>query len=174
MDKISIKQAILDLLYVDVHLSKVAQDFPNLKPITDYLLESNFIDDEDKPWPSLKSISEATGIEYSTTRTSVRKIHELMFPFMDTPYLNFSNTKFELEIHKFGVSHYMVLDSLPVIPKVGENIQLPFLKAKFQTDDFYVQRVNHYFFRDTQYIQLTILGGDYNLYRNFRKDEGLL
>jgi hypothetical protein len=65
---------------VNVHLSKVAQDFPNLKLITDYLLENNFIDYEDKPWPSLNSISEATGIKYSTIRTSVRKTHELMFP----------------------------------------------------------------------------------------------
>jgi len=65
----------------------------------------------------------------------------------------------------------MVLDSLPVIPKVGENIQLPFLKAKFQTDDFYVQKVNHYFLRDTQHIQLTIVGGNYNLCRHLKKDE---
>ncbi|WP_262914766.1 hypothetical protein [Christiangramia lutea] len=42
MDKISTKQALLDLLHVNVHLPEVAKDYPEFKPKIDFICEGNF------------------------------------------------------------------------------------------------------------------------------------
>jgi hypothetical protein len=91
LDKISTIQALLDLLYVDVHLPKVANDYSELKPITDFIIEGDFLDEEiEKPYPSIKDVADNTGIRYDKVRKQILKPYDLMFPFMGSPYLNFS------------------------------------------------------------------------------------
>ncbi|APS40612.1 hypothetical protein [Salegentibacter sp. T436] len=92
MDRISTKQALLDLLFVDVHLPKVAKDYQEFKPIIDFITEGNFLNEkEDKPYPLVKDVAEHTGIRYDKVRKQILKLYEIMFPYMDHRYLKFTD-----------------------------------------------------------------------------------
>ena len=90
---------------------------------------------------------------------------------MEHPYLSFTKVKYELYFSNFNYRHYMLIDSFPVALRVGENLTMPFLKAKMQTDRFYVSSIRHSFIRETQLIEVELKGGDYNLFWNLRRDE---
>ncbi|APG59006.1 hypothetical protein [Christiangramia salexigens] len=174
MGKISTKQALLDLIHVDVHLPKIASDYPEFKPITDFIIEGDFLnEEEDKPYPTVKDVAEHTDIRYDKVRKQVLKLYDLMFPFLENRYLKFTEVKYQLHFSYFGRDHYMVIDSFPVPLRVGENVSVPFLKAKFQIYQFYVSSINHRFEQNVQYIEVELKSGDYNMYWHLRKDEGL-
>jgi len=59
------------------------------------------------------------------------------------------------------------------MPRIGENITVPFLRAKVGTDSFYVQDIRHQFFGSTHLIDIDLKGGYFNSYYYFRKHEGM-
>lgn len=171
MKDFSIKQALVDLLYVSVHLPKIGEDYPDLKPLIQYLVENKSLDEDDIPYPSIKDVAEATNIKYDKVRKQITRIYELMFPFMEHPYLNFSKVKYELHFSYFNYRHHMLINSFPVPLRIGENIAVPFLKAKMQTDRFYVSSIRHNFMQEIQLVEVELKGGNYNLFWNLRRDE---
>ncbi len=173
MEKFSVKQALLDLLYVDVHLPKVAKDFPEYQTLINFIVTHRSLDDDDVPYPTIKEAAEATNIRYDKIRKQIQKLYELMFPFMEHKYLKFTKVKYELSFSYFKNYHFMVLDQFPVHLRIGENITMPFLRAKLQTDRFHITSIRHNFERDTQIIEIELEGGDYNLFWHIRKDEAM-
>ena len=173
MEKLPLKQALLDLLYVDVHLPKVAEDFPELSSLINFIVDHKSLVDDDVPYPTIKEASQATKMRYDRVRKQIQKLYEIMFPFMDHKYLKFTKVKYELYFSYFGRMHYMLIDEFPVPLRVGENLRMPFLKAKLQTDSFYITSISHYFERDLQKIEVNLKGGHYNLYWHLRKDEAI-
>lgn len=173
MEKFSVKQALLDLLYVDVHLPKVAKDHPKLGPLIKFIVNHKSLIDDDIPYPSIKEASQAINMRYDKVRKQIQQLYDLMFPFMGHPYLRFSKVKYELYFSYFNYKHYMLIDQFPVPLRVGENLTMPFLKAKLQTDRFYISSIRHHFEKDIQKIEVDLKGGDYNLFWHYRLDEAL-
>ncbi len=64
MKKLPLKQALLDLLYVDVHLPKVAEDYPELSSLINFIVDHNSLDDDDVPYPTIKEVAQATKMRY--------------------------------------------------------------------------------------------------------------
>ena len=173
MEKLSVKQALLDLLYVDVHLPKVVKDHPEFSSLINFIVDHKSLDDDDVPYPTIKEVSQVTKMRYDRVRKQIQKLYELMFPFMEHKYLKFTKVKYELYFSYFGNMHFMLIDQFPVPLRVGENLTMPFLKAKLQTDTFYITSIRHHFERDLQKIEVQLKGGDYNLFWHLRKDEAL-
>jgi len=171
MEKFSLKQALLDLLHVDVHLPKIAKDYPEFDPLVAFIVNHKSLEDDNTPYPTMKEAATALNIKYDKVRKQIQKLYNIMFPFMDHKYLKFTKVKYELYFSYFGNMHYMLIDQFPVPLRVGENITMPFLRAKLQTDRFYVASIRHHFDRDLQKIEVTLKGGDYNLFWHHRKDE---
>lgn len=71
MKDFSIKQALVDLSYVSVHLPKIVEDYPDLKPIIRYLVENKALDEDHIPYPSVKDVAEATNIKYDNVRKQI-------------------------------------------------------------------------------------------------------
>jgi len=171
MEEISVKQALLDLLYVDVHLLKVEKEYPQLNPVIQFIIDNKSLDEDGVSYLSIKNVAIETQLKYDTVRKQILKLYNLMLPFMEHPYLSFTKVKYELYFSNFNYRHYMLIDSFPVALRVGENLTMPFLKAKMQTDRFYVSSIRHSFIRETQLIEVELKGGDYNLFWNLRRDE---
>ncbi len=163
MEKFSVKQALLDLLFVDVHLLKIAKDYPEFTTIIQFIVENKSLDEDDIPYPSIKDVAKATDMKYEIVRKQIKSLYNLMFPFMEHKYLSFTNVKYQLFFSNFKNYHYMLIDSFPIPLRVGENITMPFLKAKMKTERFYVSSIEHYFKRGTQLVEVTLKGGHYNI-----------
>lgn len=70
------------------------------------------------------------------------------------------------------------MDLLPLkkimnLPRIGENVTIPFLKAKVDTDYFYVDDIRHHFEGNTQRIDIHLLSGSYNSYWYNRKHQAI-
>ena len=78
----------------------------------------------------------------------------------------------------FGLKHYdeylsIRIDNIPIMPRVGENVTIPFFKAYIGTDLFYVESIHHEFEDGRQSIYIKLNSGLYNLFWHFRKDEAI-
>lgn len=80
MGKFSVKQALLDLLHVDVHLPEISKDHPELNELIQFIVNHKSLTDDDTPYPSIKEASEVTKIDYGKVRNQIKKLYELMFP----------------------------------------------------------------------------------------------
>ncbi len=62
---------------------------------------------------------------------------------------------------------------LAYLPRIVENITVPFLKAEIGSDHFYVQDIRHHFGGNTQTIGVDLKAGSFNSYWYFRKHEAI-
>lgn len=60
---------------------------------------------------------------------------------------------------------------LSQIPRIGENITVPFLEAEIGCNCFYVQDIRHHFGGIIHTIDIDLKGGFFNSYWYFRKHE---
>ena len=57
------------------------------------------------------------------------------------------------------------------IPRVGENIELPFLKAKLETNNFFVNSIKHEFTDEQHEIILFLKPGNFNAFKKMKEEE---
>ena len=65
----------------------------------------------------------------------------------------------------------MESNHLPVIPRVGETVEIPFFRAYLDNTWFHVEKVRHEFTDTGQEVEIFLLPGEYNLYWHYRKDK---
>jgi hypothetical protein len=76
----------------------------------------------------------------------------------------------EIYVHHFQkeVTFYARLSELP---RVGEQIELPFIRPIIGHDSFHVQRVTHAVLNDRQDFELWLTPGAFNLFEHFEKEK---
>lgn len=168
-NKISVKQILIDLLTIREQVFKKYGGNEEYKDLLDFLMAKDYCNDDDLPFPTLKQIEEATGLGTYRTRRQLETIYrELLDCFLD-----FNNVviSFNIEYHK-TYGHFKC-SNLAHLPRIGENIRLPFLKAKMGIDFFYVTDIRQTFEGETQFIEINLKGGFYNAYWHYRKHKAL-
>lgn len=60
---------------------------------------------------------------------------------------------------------------MDVVPRVGENIDIPFFKAYLDTTVFYVESISHELNDQLHEINIHLKRGYYNLFWHYRKDK---
>ncbi|MEJ8802828.1 hypothetical protein [Pontibacter sp. H249] len=141
--------------------------------LKDILARDLFYDDE-APMPSLKDLSAATGLQYGKIRKYVEEIyHDLVLDYEARPVFSFTKVRYEFLIRGWRKGKFMSLeaDQLPVVPRVGEEVSVPFFSAYMRASHFFVEEINHYFDEETQVVKLWLRPGSYNTYWRFRKDK---
>ena len=145
--------------------------YPDYKEIGEIIYEYDYFDDDlQVPFPTMTSISRRTGKTFGKVRKQIKEIHDLIFSENDNN-LNFGKVQYRM-CFSYGENYFEFnLKNLPVIPRVGENLQLPFIKANIMTDLFYVEEVQHVFKNSTQIVEIWCKSGAGNQYLKFRKDK---
>ena len=141
MDKFSYKFAVIDLIYLQVQVEKLIKKYPKYSLIGKSICSEDYFDENsDTPFPTMTSISRDTGLKYNMVRKSIKEIHDLIFAD-DENNLIFPKVKYRF-CFSFLESHfYFTLYNLAVLPRVGENIHIPFFKARLDMQYFYVEEV---------------------------------
>lgn len=60
------------------------------------------------------------------------------------------------------------------MPRVGENIEIPYFQAKIGCQMFYVDSIHHFLEDKKQKIGIFLRSGSFNQYLHLRKDEAYL
>lgn len=127
--------------------------------------------DEDEPIPAVKTFSEKLKMPYTLIRKQLNAIYNDLISYESDVQFNFKKAVYEFRIH--GREEYLTwkVDMLDPIPRVGENISLPYFSEYLDDRNFYVKSITHEFFVDEHIVAISLLGGWYNLFWHFRKDE---
>ncbi|MDQ3396041.1 MAG: hypothetical protein M3512_18300 [Bacteroidota bacterium] len=111
-------------------------------------------------------------LSYTKVRKYLTEIYHDLILIEDTIAFRFPKV-----IYSFNISGHhdsfisFETQSLPVVPRVGENITIPYFKAHLHTDYFHVESIGHTFRDLEQTIDIWLKTGTYNLFWHFRKDQ---
>ncbi len=173
-DSMSTKEMLMDISSMKQKALLLAE---NGKAYTDLLkdiLARDLFYDEEASMPSIKELSQSTGLKYGKIRKYIEAIYQdLILDHEARPLFTFSKVRYELLIRGWRKDKFMTLeaDQLPVIPRVGEGISLPFFSAYMENSNFFVEKIDHRFEEDTQIIKIWLRVGSYNSYWHYRKDK---
>ena len=170
MEKLSIKQALIDLFSVSEQLRRILKDFPEYNVLLNYLMEKDYYNDDEIPIPTLKNIEEKTGLTSHTVRKQIKEIYEIVFAF-NIPSLQFSAIEYNFNLCYMDKYFSFTLSALPVIPRVGENVEIPFAKAALGFRSFFVDNISYILVGEKQIVEIYLYAGESNQYLKIRKDK---
>jgi hypothetical protein len=110
-------------------------------------------------------------LSYTKVRKYLTEIYHDLILIEDTIAFRFPKV-----IYSFNISGHhdsfisFETNSLPVLPRVGDNITIPYFKSRLHTESFYVESIRHTFRDLEQTIDIWIKTGTYNLFWHLRKD----
>lgn len=139
-----------------------------------WLSKYNYWDD-DSSFPTLKEVSSETGLSNSKLKRFVKLIFDDLILGKDEGVeIIMNKIEYMFWMTYFDKSHVFIVKDLPVVPRVGEEVDLPFFKNTVGTTSFYVESVKHEFQDAKQYVVIRLKSGEYNKYWHIRKDEALI
>ena len=171
--KISPKRALLDMLGVKEQVFEFYKSEEKYLPILTFMMAKDYYNDDDVQLPSLKEVEASTGIKSYHIRKLLLEMYEKLFDYNSGYKFGFGQT--EIMFFASYMKNYAMFrcKNLKHIPRVGEHLDIHFLKAKINFHHFYVSEVVHSLESNTQVIEIRLEGGHYNSYWEFRKDKAL-
>jgi hypothetical protein len=137
-----------------------------------YIIDKNWYypDDGRINIPAVKDLINDTGIPYGKFKKYLNEIFEDIRT-SDKLILSFTGIEYWFNITSFRNSLSFRVKSLPVLPRIGEQMRIPYFHSYLQTDFFYVSNITHEFENGIQVITIHLKEGFYNLFWHFRLDE---
>ncbi len=169
--KRQIKDKIMALISVKKQLYDEYKNHDEYGEIIHFFMTKDFLNDDNYSLPSLKKINEKTGISYHKVRSRIHKLYDELFDYEKEFSFQYDEIEILCMTKIWDESATFRLKGLKHIPKIGEEMDLFFLRGKFYTSLFHVERVTHEFEDKKQIIILHLAEGTYNPYWHFRKAE---
>ena len=162
--RISTKRIIYDLLSIKEQVLEYFKDNEKYQKLLTYLTEKDYLNDNDIPLPSLTEIENNTGIKYFHIRKQLTDMYSELFDMKKGFEFNFKKSVIYFNI--IYLNNYVTFKckNLSYLPRIGENIDLPFIKTKVGFDYFYVDDIRHRFDDKNQIIDIYLKYGFYNSY----------
>lgn len=162
--RVSIKRIIIDLLSIKEQVAEHFKDCPKYHVLINYLLTNKRLSDEDTYLPTFKEMEKESGIRIYHIRKQLTEIYDILFDSENGHDFSFTKTEitFSAKYNKKYVS--FKCNNLTYIPRIGENVDLPFVKAKLGCDFFYVYDIRHWFSGNTHSIDISLKCGMFNSY----------
>lgn len=173
--RLSSKDLMLDITSMQRFAEQLLGKGKDYEDLLQFLLAKDYYNDENISLPPLKELQVELGIPYPILRKQLSSIYQDIMNYEENG-LDFSINEVEyiLSIHYFENYVSFKLNHLPVMPRVGEQMHIPFFRAGIGMSSFYVSSINHYLDDKKQSIHLTLQVGTYNQAWHFRKDEAYL
>ena len=161
--RISTKRIIYDLLTVKEQVLGYYKDNAKYQKLLSYLTEKDYLKD-DISFPTLKQVEKYTGIKNYHIRKQLTDMYSELFDMEKGFEFVFKNCEIYFNIKYLNNYTAVKCKNLSHLPRIGENIDLPFVKAKVGCDHFYVDEIRHGFDQKKQTIDIFLKCGFYNSY----------
>lgn len=157
-----------DLCFAKPALARMKDQGKMYDVLIDVLLA---VGDED-PYPASKDLQQQLGLSGGRLKKLIDELYE---DFMEGISQDATLLRFPVVVHHFYVKGYdgsVVFDcQLTVTPRVGEQLELPFLWAQLGRSSCYVTAVKHRLENDTVTIEVWARVGSYNQHREYLRDK---
>ena len=67
----------------------------------------------------------------------------------------------------------LTMNSLPIVPRIGEEVQVSFFKTYVGEEFFYVKSIRHDIYDKQQVVSIHLEGGHYNKWWHYKRDEAI-
>ena len=170
--KLSSQQMLLDICSMVSRAKDLLKEEKSYHTLLNAITNIGYCYDDTQHLPSLKELSAQTELKYDLVRRQLRQIYKDLLPDVEKAMpFHFIKVLYTFHLKGWTRSIWFDADTLPVVPRVGENINVPFFKAYVGTDYFYVAEINHTLQDTHQLIDIMLKQGRYNSYWHFRKDQ---
>ncbi len=167
---------VLDIGSIQTQAKSLLNPKMAYNDVLEALIKTNYYYNDELQIPTINQLSEATSLSSAKVRKHIRAIYEDILKASTNS--NHHAFTFE-EISVFFVLTNRANDkhltfettALPVIPRVGEDIQIPYFSAYLDTTSFYVDSVIHDLEDNKQVIYIHLEPGHFSPYWHFRKDQ---
>lgn len=170
MKNFSAKNALYDLFAIAPHLNKVLKERPEFEPLIKFIHSKDFYNDEDIPYPSLKEVEKELNVKTHTVRKLIKDLHEYIINY-EEPRLNFHRKRITFYLKYLDRRFQFSVDDLPVMPRIGETFEIPFVKARLNTYLFYMDDIYHVMESDMHHVRIYLKTGKFNTYLKYRRDK---
>lgn len=139
------------------------------EPLIKFLIEKRF--DNIDELPSIKDLVKETGLSYPILSKYLKGLYKDLRE--DEEFImDDHKVKYRIWVrHSYKNSVVFDLKNLPVVPRVGEKVDLSYFRECCGTNDFYVKKIRHKFQNGYQIVEIELDKGDYNLFWHYRLDE---
>jgi hypothetical protein len=167
--------AAKDILLAIPYLPKVALSLlgqgQGYDPLLLEILKYNPFIEEDQHFPSSKELQAQLRLSPTKLRTMLERIYNDFLSSIDGPdtTLIIGSTLVEFYVRFFD-KRANFCARLDHIPKVGDEMELSFLRPIFNLYHFYVQSINHHLENDKHSITIWLKAGTFNLYEHLELD----
>jgi len=172
--QVSIKQIIIDFIFIGNQLKDLLKDRNEYQSIIDCILAEDYLNEDlNIPYPKLKDVEIATGLKSHTLRKTLLKMHSEIFTYERKLNLSFKNVLYHFYISYFNYSCQFTVDYLIHLPRIGDSMSLPFVSALIPINYFYVDDIKHELENNTQIVIITLKVGSFSEYFRYMKDRAL-
>ena len=122
--------------------------------------------------PNIKEFAELVNLPYDKARKYINMIYEDLYD-QEENHVKFCLKKvvYEFYLKYFDNRAYVTFHELPIVPRVGEEIEIAYFKDTVKTTWFYVESIRHQYTDRLQRVIITCRSGNSNRYWNWRKDK---
>lgn len=171
-ERLPSKKMILDITSMRSRAKEYLNTGKDYNDLLKTITDQEYYYNEDLPIPTMKELAELSGISYSKIRKQLDKIYfDLVLNAQDDKPFNFSKIKYTFSLKGYRNYSHFTTYSIPEVPRVGDNIIVPYFQAYLETEYFHVRDVWHYLNDGNQEVNICLEPGTYNLFWHFRKDQ---
>ena len=169
----STRRAIIDLLIIKEQVINTFGAEPKYKPFLDLIFAKDYLNDNELKLPTMKEISETLNIKYPQLSKLVKELYYKLFDGEQDFKFEFNKIEVIFFLRYFENYAQIKINNLAHLPRVGEQIDFSFVRAKVGTSMFYVDSIEHTFEGETQRIYITLRSGYYNSYLYYRRQKAI-
>jgi hypothetical protein len=174
--KLSTRQMLLDIGSMAHHAKYLLESDKAYNPLLKLLIDMNYYYDEDVSLPTVKGLSEELNLNYGKVRKQIRLIYEDLLCLNsdeDFPVFGVKEISYSFSLSGRGKDQHMYfkLKSLPELPRVGEDVEIPFFKEWLDERHFFVESIEHEFTDQGQVMHFILKPGYFSPYWHYRKDK---
>jgi len=142
------------------------------EPLARFIYEKKY-DIEVGDWPQIKDILKETGLQHSKFTKYLKSLYQDLREEEDFK-MEFLEIKYRIWISsQYSGGVMFDLTNLPVVPRIGEKMDIPYFQEFIGRTSFHVKDVRHRLRNGYQMVEIELAEGDYNLFWHLRLDEAI-
>lgn len=172
-NKLTSKGMLLDICSMRSRAIKLLDQTNEYNSLLKCITDKDYYYDEDLRLPSLKDFAQMVNLKYDKARRQLKKIYlELCSLEFDSKFpFEFNETEIWVSLEGYNEIKGFTIKNLPYLPRVGEQIQVPYFKEYTGTNYYHVRSINHELFDNKHVILILLKYGLFSPYWNLRKDQ---
>lgn len=168
---ISSKELLLAICSLKTQAMKLLDRGKSYNQILDIVIREDYAADEFDRFPLVGEFRKMTGLSSHTFRKCLENLYfDLVKDHENRPAFSFDVVRYYFHIQGFVNSISTWVDSLPVLPSIGDEVSIYAYKDYLGSTLFHVQDVRHEFDDNIQTVSIYLEHGRYNRYWALRKD----